>query len=250
MQLKITKILKIILSYYVAIFQKIPKKKNQDKIRNIEAEFAREELVTIIEPEYIVTFLKLSLNQIDAILKSHFGNDDIVYKEGLKLVASLTPSEKYLIYFFLYEYNFNGKLFLSESEVINSHILAGIYSQIPALDRDKFLRTDKEDVEGFEKEDFETMEEYLDYKYALDLDNAERINADLTYLLDRYIYTNEDSGSYYIKISELQPLAIHLMDARVRYGYSGTELLNYMINLFGELGTFNSNEGENLFNNA
>src|SRR5208282_1198441 len=66
--------------------------KNKDKIRSIEGAFAKKERTHIIEPEYALTFLKLSSIHIDAYVKSKLGQEDIVFRLALGLMQDITPT--------------------------------------------------------------------------------------------------------------------------------------------------------------
>jgi hypothetical protein len=78
----------IVLCYSIVSFDKKSKrvgldKTRQEKVKSIIRDFAKESDVRVVEPEFAARFLSLSSINIDAIIKSRFGNQDIIIKEAL-----------------------------------------------------------------------------------------------------------------------------------------------------------------------
>ena len=81
-----------LLDYYIVLC--CDAEKNKKKIRIVEAEFSTKTKVSIIDPEYALSFLRLGEVQIAATLKSKLGSDDFVYQRCLEIIAPLSATER------------------------------------------------------------------------------------------------------------------------------------------------------------
>ena len=85
---------------------KLNKQANQniESVRKIEAAFSTYKNTFIIDSSYMETFLNLTLTQIDAVTKSKFGDEDVVFKKAIDITSVLTPSESSIIYFMIWKF--------------------------------------------------------------------------------------------------------------------------------------------------
>ena len=196
-------------------------KKNQ--IRAITAEFATTENVHVIEPEYALTFLKLSSIQIDAAIKSKLGSEDVVFREAIRLVNDLSPTERALIFYLIWLKIYRDKGEFAPEDIFDHPHLRSIYEQIPDYERDWFFSDETDDY---------------DYSQSLEVPRNMDVNAriayDLEHLEDIFIERNS-TGNFVFDFKEMQSLALTMMDGNLRYGYEEEELLDYMMNLFGRM---------------
>lgn len=187
------------------------------QIRAIEGEFAAETKVHVIEPEFVVTFLNLSAIQIDAIIKSKFGDEDIVFKEALNLVSGLSSTEKALVVFMLWLRLYRQQATINPEDILRSSFILDVYDRGVILDEDDD-----------------------DYLYD-QLGAGSQIVRDIEYLQDKFI-ERDNPGNYLLDLESVQPLAVLMMDGAIRYDYHDDELLNYMLELLAANVDPNSNQ--------
>jgi hypothetical protein len=210
-----------LLDYYIFLCCDSRDSETKNKIRLLESEFSSTKPVHIIEPEYALTFLKLSLMQTDAIIKAKLGSEDIVYRNGLSIVTDFTPTEDAILYYMIYQKIYEGSDSIDEITILDSEFIKYVYANTPDLNRDWF----------FEDEESTNDDFHQDYTIR-ELDTHERLSLDLEELKDLYILMSKSHGSY-VNFLQVQPLVLLMMDGNERYGYTGDDLLFYMMALFG-----------------
>ena len=102
-------------------------KKNKDIIRAIAKQFDKQENVTLIEPEYPLSFLNLNERTIDAIIKAKLGNEDVVYQKALGLVARFSPTERAVVFYFIWRLIYRNAQEISFAELKSADFLRRIY---------------------------------------------------------------------------------------------------------------------------
>jgi hypothetical protein len=197
-------------------------KKKREKIRSIEAEFAQIRGVHIIEPEFAISFLKLSTIQIDAAIKSKLGSEDIVFREALEIVNELTLTERAIIFHLIWLKIYHGKSSVTIQDLVNSPPLYNTYNITPDYHREWFFIDDTEELD----------DGYAYLKSERNIDVTSRVMSDLQYLEDNYISFDDDEN-YSLDLKGVQPLALLMMDGNIRYSYEEEELFQYMMNIFG-----------------
>ena len=239
---------------------------NYDMIRNITAEFSTESSIFVIEPTLSYTFLNMNLMQIDAIVKSIFGNEDIVYQNAIDISSSLVPLESAILYFMIYDFITEQKLDFELQEIESSSILSTICNDIPDYNRYYYDTTIEEIRKEFE-DDFESdldkvsfellkqeaedtgiftdglskleiieelFQNFIIENYTDNRTSTERIYSALSFLEENYI-NQTHSGVYSLSVSAIKSIIVLEVDAMERYGYSGKELIDYMLDLLNKL---------------
>lgn len=194
-----------LLDYYIVLCCNSNDKTNKRKIRTVEAAFRRTPKVTIVEPEFALTFLRLTSIQVDALIKSRLGSEDIVFREALNDVKELTLTERALLFFLIWNRIYHNTETITLDEINESTFIEDIYSRGFAARRTRI------------------------YKLP---DDAPDILSDLAHLETAFI-SSDDLGNYSIDLTSIEALAVLMMDGRIRYSYVGEELLYYMMDLFG-----------------
>ena len=197
-----------LIEYYVLLC--CDSKTNKDIIRAIAKQFDKQKGATIIEPEYTLSFLNLGERTIDAIIKAKLGNEDIVYQTALGIVASLSPTERATLFYFIWRLIYGHKKELSLTEIKSAHFLLKIYQSTPPLIRSRYpgLAKTKRDTD-------------------------DRIASDIEYLCDHMI-SQTSYGLYVLEFDRVIPLVVIMLDGQIRYGYEDQELLMYMMDVFNE----------------
>ncbi len=239
-----------LLDYYILLC--CNGKSNKNKVRMIEASLGKLANVHVIESEFVLTFLKLGLLQIDAFIKSKIGSQDIIMRKALDVSSDLTPTKKAILYYFIWMHIYKNTSDVSIDEIISNEFIVKIYEIVPDFCDEYFFEDELPDIDElteYEKNELQRKPEfdgiefsgcnyydnyYLDLMRERGLSILERISFDLDALVDSYIYL-EDSGRYKLFFKDVYPLIILMMDASVRYEYEDSELLFYMMDLFGPI---------------
>jgi hypothetical protein len=195
-----------LVEYYVLLC--CDAKKNKDIIRAIAKQFDKQKNVTLIEPEFTLSFLNLNERTIDAITKAKIGNEDVVYQKALGIVARFSPTERAVVFYFIWRLVYGNDQEISFAELKSADFLRRIY---------------------------ESTKPPIKKQYAL-LRNAERVideslARDIEYLCDHMISQTSD-GLYTLEFKGITPLVAIMVDGQTRYGYEDKELLMYMMDVF------------------
>jgi hypothetical protein len=191
-----------LVEYYVLLC--CDAKKNKDIIRAIAKQFDKQENVTLIEPEYTLSFLNLNERTIDAIIKAKLGNEDVVYQKALGLVARFSPTERAVVFYFIWRLIYRNAQEISFAELKSADFLRRIYE---STKKQYALRRNVEPV--------------IDESLARDIE----------YLCDHMISQTSD-GLYTLDFKGITPLVAIIVDGQTRYGYEDNELLMYMMDVF------------------
>lgn len=213
--------------YYILVCADLTSKEtkfsNKNKLRQIEAAFSSSNEIHVIEPSYVLGFIKLSLLQIDAILKNKLDEQDIVLNEAINIVIDLTPTERALLYYLVHCYIFDGTDTIDLLSIINSGFIIDTFQKVEDYERDWYFSEDVCDENG----DFNYASLSLKFN-KLDRVIQDRITNDLEYLSHQFIdYLENDN----IKLSTIAvlPIVELMIDGFIRYGYKDFELLKYIL---------------------
>jgi hypothetical protein len=214
-----------LLDYYILVCCDITcdknKKSNINKLRQIEAAFNKVPNIHVIEPAYIMGFLNISSLQLDVIIKNKMSNEDIIIKDAIDILIDLTPTERALLYYLIYENIILNNSIVSIDKIVNDNFIYDTYSRVKDYERIWFFSD--------EDEGKKTEKNYYNYKYKYqNRDFKERIINDLEYLSYNYIQL-VDYEKVIIDIATVLPIASLLIDGCIRYEYNQTELLNYLM---------------------
>lgn len=211
----------IVLCYSIATKDKQKQrltldKGRKEKVKGIIREFELMPQARVIEPEWAASFLALSQIQIDVVIKSRFGNEDIVFKEAINLVSELSSTEKIILVFMLWLHLYRNKSTTTSEEIVQSEFIQRTFASLPEeID---------EDDEGY-------------HYYPLDLDS--QVARDLERLEGNFVERGE-GNDFSLPLDSVQPLAVLLMDGHIRYDHNDDELLTYMLALLGVVSTESS----------
>lgn len=134
-----------LIEYYVLLC--CDSKKNKDTIRAIEKQFDKQERVTVIEPEYTLSFLHLGERTIDAIVKAKLGNEDIVYQKALAIVAPFSPTEKAILFYFIWRLIYGQEKEITLTGLKSASFLVKIYQGTSPIIRTHYSRREKTEVQ-------------------------------------------------------------------------------------------------------
>jgi hypothetical protein len=173
-------------------------KARSEKVKNIIRDFAAEDRVRVIEPGFAAWFLGLSKVQIDVIIRTRFGNDDIVFKEARHLVAGLEITEKLLLIFILWLNFYHNKPTVTVDDITRSQFIRRMHLLIAE-----------------------------DIKHLYDFDR--QIAYDLEILSNQFL--ESDGEGFSLSVQAVEPLAILMLDGSVRYDHHDDGLLEYMLRI-------------------
>jgi hypothetical protein len=199
------KVYYIVLCYSIVSEDKKSKrlgvdKARQEKVKSIIRDFAKESDVRVVEPEFAARFLSLSSVNIDAIIKSRFGNQDIVIKEALALTSDLSMMEKVVLLFLLWLHLFQNQASASAEEIMQSPIIQDLHQTLSR----------------------EAEHLFYDFEY--------QITHDVETLQNKLIDC-DSNGQFSIRLDLVKPLVVLMMDGSVRYQHGDQALLEYTLRL-------------------
>jgi len=227
-----------IIDYYIILCFDLNDNSLVQKQKIIETEFSKTPNVHIIEPDYALTFLNLSEIQIDSIIKSKIGSDDIIHKYALEIINNLTPTERGIIYYLLMKQIDNWSKSFTYDDLITSTTLQDIYEATADYERDWYFIT---------KEEFEQLtydsDDNIKFDKERDLNFEERVQMDVESLKDNYLYITENKLC--LDLNGLRSIITLMLDGSLRYEYWGSNLILYMMNLFPPPKGFNFEIMEN-----
>jgi hypothetical protein len=233
--------------YYILLCT--DKSAHENQIREIKKAFGASSAVTVIDPQYAMTFLRLNEIRITAIVDSVLRKDDFVYERAKTMLQDLIPSEVALTVAIVYESVINRKINLDMELIRNSKFIKDLYNRLPDYPRDYYFFFDEEDQYISEEgEDFaEEVEriykffgvKWVNGKFTLPTDRKRdfniRLSEDLDLLDGQLFSIKGESGEIELDYEYALPIQAILLDAMVRYGYSGDDLLGYIFNALGVL---------------
>ncbi|MBI3830392.1 MAG: hypothetical protein HY291_12805 [Planctomycetes bacterium] len=202
------------LNYYILLCCDLSNKARTLIVSRIATEFAKKSDVMIVEPGRALQFLQMSQMQIAATVRFVFGTDDIVYKKGLRAVIDLIPTERAILFTTILRHSFGGYNSTTRSDIIESSFVEYVNEHTAQRPRDWFFQ--KRGIVDFTSEEVRNLESDLDYLegHLINLSDSEQLLPNL-----------DDE--------EIQALTAIMLDAKVRFKYEDSDLLDYMMNAFG-----------------
>lgn len=197
-------------NYYILLCTDINKHRN--KIRQIKNEFVTFNNITIIDPTYMLNFLKLNQMRINALIECILKEDDLVYEKAVKAIISNTPTEIALLLTISLEVIITGKKIIDPEIIKDNLFMKEIYNCIPDFPREHY----EYDNEYFEYSNDDIQELNIDMKRSFE----ERFYDDLENLDTEIISINLRTGLIEVKVDLVLPIQAILLDSLVRYDYN------------------------------
>ena len=185
---------------------------DKDKTRYIKKDLANLPWVTVIDPTYAWTFLRLSSLRIESVVQSVMRRDDLVYLAATQLVEEHSPLELAAILSMLWQSRTTGSTRFTVEDILRVGFFTNALSCIPDYSRDDYLygETDRRDRKQ---------------------DEDQRVAELIDWLDDGAVSLETYTGKLQFDPNAFQPLEALMLDAIVRYGYEGDELLSLMFEM-------------------
>jgi len=220
--------------------------KHEDKIRLICSDYSNLEWVTVIRPEYVWTFLRLTITRMDAIVQGVLRQDDVVYKKARTMVADQTPLDTAVLLALLWLVRRHKTYSIQRDELRTIGFLDDVIKYIPDYPRDSFFYEEEDDI----YDDDEFGEYSLD-KYGFCEDSTgykkedlgrvreERIAETIESLDGTALYLDNTSGCVNVDPKYVMPLEAIMVDTAIRYDCDGDDLLRFVFDTLDVARTFN-----------
>jgi hypothetical protein len=143
--------------YYILICTDVFKDKN--KIREIKKAFSTQNDVTVIDPIYMATFLRLNPIRISSLVSTLIRDDDIVYERALNDLAMLTPTEIAVYAEIVVEMTVSLNCLIDIERIKENDFLKRLYSRIPDYPRDTYFYLEEVNLQSSNEIDDEEIEE-------------------------------------------------------------------------------------------
>lgn len=239
--------------YYILLCT--DKSVHENQIREIKKTFGASSNVSVIDPVYVMTFLRLNEIRINAFVDSALRKDDFVFEKAREMIEELIPTEIALALAIVYEFIINPRLNPDIEAIKNGDFMREVYRKVPDYPRNYYFFD--EELEYFKEyfhegdEEFEREVNKLSKEYGVKWENGgfkppadrerdtnTRINQDLDVLDGRLFSIDGDSGEMELDLDYALPIKAVLLDAMVRYGYKNCDLLDYIFDALGVMKVF------------
>lgn len=187
-----------------------------DEIRNVQATLAKKQGLVLIHPQLAWSFLNYSGMAIDALARIKVGSEDAVIRAALRMASDLSPTEIALLIGLTHSALYEDSPTASAHEILNMPFISTTYDSMPAVDREYYLYDPEEDTDENEEQEPRWVDS--DNRLAIDLDYLEQAQL-----------ISVDGETYRANLDDVEPLIVLLVDGRLRYDYSGTELMMYVL---------------------
>ena len=219
--------------------------KHEDKMRLICSDYSNVEWVTVIRPEYVWTFLRLTITRMDAIVQAVLRQDDVVYKKARTMVADQTPLDTAVLLSLLWLVRLHKTYSIQRDELYAIGFLDDVIEYIPDYPRETFFYEEAEDVD----DDDEFVEHSLE-KHDFGEDSArctkedqarireERIAETIESLDGNALDLDHTSGLVKIDPKYVMPIEAIMIDTAIRYNCEGDDLLRFVFDTLDVARTF------------
>lgn len=216
--------------YYIMLCTN--KHEHRNKIRQIKNAFASTDKVTVVDPSYALTFLRLSPLRINSVVSSLLRDDDIVYERAVRVLTDFAPSEIAVFLAIVHDAVLRRDRAIDFNEILNQNFIIDVFNKIPDYKRGYFDLLDSDlSFENDENQD----DLSVDLKRETQLRFAEAIDS-----LDGSLFSIDgDSNEIVIDFDYSLPVQAIILESAVRYGYTGDKLLFYLFDSLGILEHFN-----------
>lgn len=203
---------------------------HKNQLRNIKKDCSRSASITVVDPTYAWTFLRLSDMRIDALVQAILKEDDAVYREARKSISDFTPLEIAILLCAILCARESGSTRVDLSALREVGFLDEALENIPDWERDEFFyRRDPDDYD-----DGDEYPDAVDGRRDSEVRLAEAIDA----LDDAVLRVSSSSDSIDLDRPSCEALEATMLDAQVRFGYSGSELVAYVFEALDVARTF------------
>jgi len=217
--------------YYIMLCTN--KHKQINKIRQIKNAFSSANKVTVIDPSYALTFLRLSPLRINSVVSILLRDDDIVYEKAKRILTDFTPSEIAVFLAIVYEAAVKRNRSLNFNEILNQNFIIDTFNKIPDYQRGYYGLLDSN--LDYEIDDEDQENKPIDLKRDIQIRFTEAIDS-----LEGSLFSIDgDSYEIVLNFDYSLPVQAILLENAVRYGYTSDQLLSYLFDSLGILEHFN-----------
>jgi hypothetical protein len=185
---------------------------HREKLRNLRAEVAFDEQTHLVDPEFALSFLRLSAYEMGAYLKLKLAAGDVVVREATDLFVGYTISEAAIVVELAIRHFLLGDKEHSVSQLRDSLFLQAALRRYPDVDIDFFHEVGEAREEAFRHQT--TLERFQGELEGLETDLIESSSVD-----DRII----------LNADRLHPVGALILDGSVRYGWDEHHLREYLL---------------------
>ena len=202
---------------------------HKNQLRNIKKDCSRSAHITVVDPAYAWTFLRLSDMRIDALVQVILKEDDAVYREARKSISDLAPLEVAILVSAILRARESGSNQVDLSSVRAVGFVDDALEHIPDWERDEFFY--RSDPDEDEEDD---IPDAVDSQRDSEVRFAEAVDA----MDDSVLFASPNSDSAVLNSDSCAAIEAIMLDAQVRFGYSGSELVAYVFEALDVARTF------------
>lgn len=193
-------------------------KEHADALRFIKKDFSPYPWVTVVDPTYAWTFLRLSARRIDAVVEAILKQDDAVFAAARRIVAERVPLELAILFVLVKESVWGEASSVSAEELLATPFIQWALERIPDWEREDFFTDEWDDGDGPEEPEPEELSRVA----------SQRLAEALSVLDEVEISVLDGGATLRLHPEATEAFASLMLEAKVRLGYEEDELLEYM----------------------
>lgn len=223
--------------YYILICT--DKSVHKNKIRQIKKAFASSKNVTVIDPIYMATFLRLNPIRINSVVVTLLREDDIIYERASSDIEVFTPTEAAVYSAIVLETTFSSRLKFPIANIQENVFVKEIYSKVPDYPRDYYFYLEDVDFELYDNENGEDLSR-SEIKDSDDRkrDFEQRFAEDIDTLDGGLFSVDASTGMMEVDLEYARAMQALMLDGMVRYDCREDALLTYVFSSLGVLERF------------
>lgn len=227
--------------YYILLCT--DKSEHEEKIRQVKKAFDSASNVTVIDPVYMATFLRLNPIRISSVVTTLMKEDDVVYEKAMSDIEAFTPTEAAVYCAIVLEATVSSGSRFSVEVIQNVPFIKEIYSSVPDYPREYFDYLDEVDFDTLNADDGTNLgRSEIEKGDDRRRDFSERFAEDVDALDGGLFSFDAARGIVDVDLDYGRAMQAVLLDGMVRYDCRKSALLNFAFSTLGILERFGFDE--------
>ena len=181
--------------------------RDSSKIAEVKKAFSKDSQVTVIAPEYALSFLGMQQTRMAAIIDALLRSDDYVFQEASRLLAELSPTQIAVLLATAWTFVEHRSLLVTQREVCEISFVRNMYAETIKSSRPN-------DASRGRRRQGPSVP--VESRLAVDLDILDGTALHL------------DDGTIRLDARATRALQATILDAMIRYDMTGDDLLAYI----------------------
>ncbi len=190
---------------------------HKEKIRQIKQAFTNAINVTIIDPTYMATFIRLSSIRIKSVVTTLLKDDDIIYKKANNDIEEFTPTQAAVYIALISKATFYPNLVIDIEQIRDNAFVRKIYSEVPDYEDNYYFNYEATDLLNNKTKKYKDRKRELDQRFLEDVDT-----------LRDNVFSFGAGGLLEVDLNHARPIQAVLFDGLVRFDVPVSNLLDFV----------------------